>query len=177
MNEHDFEDRGRSHGNAYTSDLEYMNGMLGAPRWGKCYDWTLRRWVMIKFQPLAGHRDRVTPADVDVQLQEEHLYEQSRTSMQATLADTRATKNRNAMALYVAHMQEHGPQTVKTLKTLGSWKNRNSIITHLKEHEDTYVRFSGRAITDDRWGIHGQEFDMSEFIHRAGAALQAKRVR
>jgi hypothetical protein len=177
MSEHDFEDYGRSHGNAYTTDIEYMNGMMAAPVMAVIYDWTIRRYRQVKMQPLAGHRDRPAPVDVDVQLQEEHLYEQSRTSMQATLADTRATKNRNAMALYVKYMQEHGPQTVKTLKTLGSWKNRNSIITHLKEHADTYIRFPGRGITDDYWGLPGQTFDMSEFIHRAGAALQAKRVR
>jgi hypothetical protein len=170
MTAYNFEDMRRTHGNAYTEDLEYMNGgLVGTPVIAIIYDWTIRQYRRVKMQPLATHKDRVIPADPDAQLQEEHIYEYDRSEAQYALAQNKAEKDHAAREIFIALMREQGPQTIDQLRKLGRWKGRNAIMRHLQDNMDVYVVWKGKGLTHDRYGLPGQTFDIDSVISNAGS--------
>lgn len=140
-------------GKAYTDDVDYLNGLFGAPVRAVVYDWSIRQWRWVVMQPCATPRDKVGAADPDAQLGEEHWESENPNQVGIKLA--RLRREENLKRDIHEYLTEHGPSTFVALRR-GVGRSVDTLRHFLRTHQGTLYTFHGtqRAV----WGLVGQSY-------------------
>lgn len=103
-----------------------------------------------------GRPDRGIPVDPDGAMVEEPLPYEERslsTNYRASIVANAERRHSEALEIFTAYFQEHGPSPVRDLLGLTKWKNRIAINQHFRLFPDVYRYWPGLRY----WGLHGQE--------------------
>jgi len=139
---------------AHPAAREYDN-FLGEQRQAICYDWSIRRWRWVVYQPLRTADYKVTP-DVDKQLVEEP-WDDGRVEVAAKgrVAHSANAAKRHAEARMkaIAYLMVHGPTNSRTLGEVVGFPY-DTITDHLRQRAGSvYCRCrKGREVL---WGVAG----------------------